>query len=121
MLYYVTEYCEKINPVLGRNFNKQKKDPRIDNRLGEFQLKEEYRENNLNSAELSEFLKARGIQRYEYETCVQKIKIPSGIHSLHFPFYQMMQRVLIFNVLGKILWIAVHNIATKYVSCIQKI
>lgn len=89
MLYYVTEYCEKINPVLGRNFNKQKKDPRIDNRLGEFQLKEEYRENNLNSAELSEFLKARGIQRYEYETCVQKIKIPSGIHSLHFPFYQM--------------------------------
>lgn len=89
MLYYVTEYCKKINTVLGRNLNKQKKDPRIDVRLGKFDLKEEYRENNLKSEVLSEFLKSRGIQRYEFETCVQKLKIPSGMHSLHFPFYQI--------------------------------
>ncbi len=72
---------------LGILLNKRKKDPRYVYKKGYEENKELICENSLNGRDFRLFLKEYKINRYEYESCGYKIKIPEGNHSLHMPFY----------------------------------
>lgn len=73
----------------GLLLNKRKKDPRMQYYLGKQERGEMYAQNSLNA----EFYQRRleeeyRIARWEWETCGYRQKLPSGCHSIHWPFYQ---------------------------------
>ena len=78
------EDCFSLN--LGVLLNKRRKDPRYIYKNG--YKEKEFCENNLNNDLLYDYLKKYNINRFEYETCNYKIKVPKGNHSHHMPFYQ---------------------------------
>lgn len=85
----VRDRIQVFMPVLGILLNKRRKDPRYAYKLGYSLFVEQLASNSVNSSDYREYLATRyGICRYEFETCKYPIHIPSGNHSLHFPYYQ---------------------------------
>ena len=83
-----TKFFE-LQCILGRLMNKRKKDPRAKMMLAYKKYEKEMTENNLNSSYYRDFLNSNNLYRFEFEdNCIDN-KIPQGLHSLHFPFYQI--------------------------------
>ena len=72
---------------LGVLLNKRKKDPRYTYKNGYEENIALISDNSLNISDFNEFLKSKGISRYEYESCGYKVHIAEGNHSMHLPFY----------------------------------
>ena len=72
---------------LGVLLNKRKKDPRYTYKNGYKENIALISDNSLNISDFNEFLKSKGISRYEYESCGYKVHIAEGNHSMHLPFY----------------------------------
>lgn len=78
-----------LTPILGRLLNRRKKDPRTSWWWGFDKISDEFMENNLNCKHFADYLHNHKVDRYEYESCINDIRIAEGDHSLHFPFYQI--------------------------------
>lgn len=78
--------CFKL--VLGRLLNKRKKDPRMKNRMGYENYKQEFGRNNICSEPFGKIMDKYSITRCEFEATQFFNEIPKGKHTLHFPFYQ---------------------------------
>jgi hypothetical protein len=86
--YVSRKKFSNLSCSMGRLLNKRKKDPRISEKIGSGIHKDSLRNNNLNIPRYGNFLKNKGITRFEFESHPSGNKIPDGKHSLHFPFYQ---------------------------------
>ncbi len=89
LAHYIYRNELQLTPVLGRLLNKRKKDPRQQWQFGRERYSKRLAENSLNQPHFRAFLKSLGIQRYEFEAHLSPNLIPSGNHSLHFPYFQM--------------------------------
>lgn len=86
MAKLVQEKMTRMTACLGSLLNKRRKDPRLSWKKGNLSY---FRENSLNAEFYREFLQEEyGIQRYEWEACGYRQKLPRGENSLHLPFYQ---------------------------------
>ena len=79
---------EGLQPLLGIHLNRRRKDPRIAWKKGYPGREALLAENSLNDAAFRAWLAARGVARYEYESCEGPVAVAPGRHSLHLPFYQ---------------------------------
>ncbi len=82
------ENLNSFDLILGRLLNKRKKDPRMEHRMGYKKYKEWFGINNLCSEPFRKITDTYQISRYEFETTQFINEIPTGNHTLHFPFYQ---------------------------------
>ena len=87
MLKLLEDKRDCFQIALGVLLNKRKKDPRYSYKNGYKENIALISDNSLNISDFNEFLKSKGISRYEYESCGYTVHITEGNHSMHLPFY----------------------------------